>query len=79
MNIDQSRSPSWFNLPLVGAGVSLFAAFLGFWDYVQPSESADMCFDVEEGMTDLEVASMALLGGLISLYAHYRRGARARE
>lgn len=71
MKVNPTRLSSWLNLSLVGASVSLLAAFLGFWDYLQPSESGDMCIDVEEGMTDIEIAGLALLGGLITLYGHY--------
>ena len=50
----------------------LLAAYLGFWDYIQPSESGDLCIDTEEGAADLEIAGLALIGGLVTLYGHFK-------
>ncbi len=56
-----------------GAAISVLAACLGFWDYVSPTENQDLCIDVEEGATDLYIAGLALIGGLVTLYGHFRR------
>jgi hypothetical protein len=56
----------------VGGAISVFAAYLGFWDYVSPTENQDLCIDVEEGATDLYIAGLALIGGLVTLYGHLR-------
>jgi hypothetical protein len=69
------RHPRSYPLPslvAVGAAISLLAAYLGFWDYVSPTENQDMCIDVEEGATDLYIAGLALIGGLMTLYGHFR-------
>ncbi len=72
MNSKQSQLPPWVNPVVIGGAVSLFAAYLGFWDYIQPSESDDLCIDTEEGAADLEIAGLALIGGLLTLYGHFR-------
>ena len=72
MKYKQSQLPPWVNPVVIGGGVSLLAAYLGFWDYIQPSESDDLCIDTEEGATDLEIAGLALIGGLVTLYGHFR-------
>ena len=72
MNYKQSQLPAWVNPCVIGGAVSLLAAYLGFWDYVQPSESDDLCIDTEEGATDLEIAGLALIGGLVTLYGHFK-------
>ena len=72
MNYRQSQLPAWVNPCVIGGAVSLLAAYLGFWDYVQPSESDDLCIDTEEGATDLEIAGLALIGGLVTLYGHFK-------
>ncbi|CAN5895451.1 MAG: hypothetical protein USCGTAYLOR_02909 [Chromatiales bacterium USCg_Taylor] len=72
MNYKQSQLPAWVNPCVIGGAVSLLAAYLGFWDYIQPSESDDLCIDTEEGATDLEIAGLALIGGLVTLYGHFK-------
>ncbi|MGH8511920.1 MAG: hypothetical protein ACREUD_00505 [Gammaproteobacteria bacterium] len=72
MNYKQSQLPLWVNPVVIGGAVSLLAAYLGFWDYIQPSESDDLCIDTEEGAADLEIAGLALIGGLVTLYGHFR-------
>lgn len=72
MNYGQSQLPPWVNPCVIGGAVSLLAAYLGFWDYIQPSESDDLCIDTEEGATDLEIAGLALIGGLVTLYGHFK-------
>jgi len=72
MNYKQNQLPPWVNPVVVGGGVSLLAAYLGFWDYIQPTESGDLCIDTEEGAADLEIAGLALIGGLVTLYGHLR-------
>jgi hypothetical protein len=67
-----SRSHPLPSLVAVGAAISLLAAYLGFWDYVSPTENQDMCIDVEEGASDLYIAGLALIGGLMTLYGHLR-------
>ncbi len=66
------RSRPLFNVVAIGGAISVFAAYLGFWDYVSPTENQDMCIDVEEGATDLYIAGLALIGGLITLYGAFR-------
>ncbi|MDQ3564944.1 MAG: hypothetical protein M3436_12635 [Pseudomonadota bacterium] len=72
MNSKQTQLPPWVNPCVIGGAISLLAAYLGFWDYIQPSESGDLCIDTEEGATDLEIAGLALIGGLVTLYGHFR-------
>ena len=72
MNSKQSQLPPWVNPFVIGGAVSLLAAYLGFWDYIQPSESDDLCIDTEEGAADLEIAGLALIGGLVTLYGHFK-------
>ena len=72
MNSKQNQLPPWVNPVVIGGAVSLLAAYLGFWDYIQPSESDDLCIDTEEGAADLEIAGLALIGGLVTLYGHFK-------
>ena len=56
------------SLGALGGVIALTAGLLGFWDYAVPSVTQNLCVDVEEGMSDLYVAALALLGGIMTLY-----------
>ncbi len=73
MLLRHSRSRPRLGIIAVGGAISVLAAALGFWDYVSPTENQDMCIDVEEGATDLYIAGLALIGGLVTLYGHFQR------
>lgn len=62
------KLPPWLHPCFIGGAVSVLAACC-FWDYVdRPTDHEDLCIDVEEGISDLEIAGLALLGGLFTLY-----------
>jgi len=49
MYSNQSQLPPWVNPVVIGGAVSLLAAYLGFWDYIQPTESGDLCYRYRRG------------------------------
>jgi hypothetical protein len=48
--------------------MSVTGGIAGFYDYFAHSALNDMCIDTEEEFTDVYIAGMALLGGLIGMY-----------
>ena len=67
-----SAKPVWFTRGVIGGVVSIAAGFLGFLDYMVPMASQDMCIDVEEGISDLYIASLALVGGILAISSRTR-------
>jgi hypothetical protein len=52
--------------------VSVAAGLLGFLDYLVSTATQNVCIDVEEGISDLYIAGLALLGGLLAIYGHMK-------
>ncbi len=48
------------------------AGLLGFLDYLVPTATQNVCIDVGEGISDLYIAGLALLGGLLAIYSHMK-------
>jgi hypothetical protein len=67
-----SAKPAWLTRGMIGGVVSIAAGFLGFLDYMVPMASQDICIDVEEGISDLYIAGLALVGGILAISSRTR-------
>ena len=70
MNDLNSSKPAWFSSGVIGGVVAVVAGLLGFLDYLVPTQI--VCIDVEEGITDLYIAGLALLGGILALHGRIK-------
>jgi hypothetical protein len=59
---------------MIGGLISVAAGLLGFFDYLVPTATQNVCIDVEEGISDLYIAGLALLGGILAVYGHHTDG-----
>lgn len=62
-----NASPSWLNIGMVGSILSLVAGILGFYDYFVPASGLQGLVDLEENLSDLYIAALALIGGLLGI------------
>lgn len=69
-----SSQPAWFTRGVIGGGISIAAGLLGFLDYFVSTATQNVCIDVEEGVSDRYVASLALLGGILALSRRHTGG-----
>ncbi len=60
--------PAWLSRGVIGGGISVAAGLLGLLDYMVPTATQNVCIDVEEGIVDLYIAGLALLGGIVAIY-----------
>jgi hypothetical protein len=72
MNDLNGTKPAWLSRGVIGGAVSVAAGLLGFADYIIPAESQDMCIDMEEGISDLYIAGLALLGGIVAIHGRIK-------
>jgi hypothetical protein len=72
MNDLNSSKPAWFSTGVIGGVVAVVAGLLGFLDYLVPTTTQNVCIDVEEGITDLYIAGLALLGGILALHGRIK-------
>lgn len=64
----------WFSRSMIGGLISVAAGLLGFFDYLVPTATQNVCIDVEEGISDLYIAGLALLGGILVIYGRHTDG-----
>ena len=69
-----SAKPVGFSRSMIGGVVSMAAGLLGFFDYLVPTATQNVCIDVEEGISDLYIAGLALLGGILAIYSRHTDG-----
>jgi hypothetical protein len=55
---------------MIDGVVSVAAGLLGFLDYLVPTATQNVCIDVEEGISDLYIAGLALLDGILAIHGH---------
>ena len=72
-NLDDSK-PVWLTRGVIGSVISIAAGLLGFLDYFVPTATQNVCIDVEEGISDLYVAGLALIGGILALPRRHTDG-----
>jgi hypothetical protein len=72
MNELNNTKPRWFTSGMIGGMVSVAAGLLGFLDYLVPTATQNVCIDVEEGISDLYIAGLALLGGILAIHGHMK-------
>ncbi|MGH8658901.1 MAG: hypothetical protein ACREV4_10650 [Gammaproteobacteria bacterium] len=65
MNRATNPYPPWLNIGMVGSILSLAAGILGFYDYFVPPASLQGLIDLEENLSDLYIAGLALVGGIL--------------
>lgn len=64
--------PPWVNLSMLGSLLSVAAGIFGFYDYFLPPASEAGIIDVEENLSDLYIAGLALIGGLLGIYGNVK-------
>jgi hypothetical protein len=72
MNELNNTKPTWFSSGVIGGVVSVAAGLLGFLDYLVPTATQNLCIDVEEGISDLYIAALALLGGILAIHGRIK-------
>lgn len=60
-------SPPWLDIGMLGSLMSLAAGILGFYDYFVPTASLPGLIDLEENLSDLYIAGLALIGGILGI------------
>ena len=72
--VNDSNLPkhSWLSIGVVGGLTAVAAGLIGFLDYFVPSTTQNLCIDVEEGISDLYVAGLALFGGILAIYGRVK-------
>ncbi|MCI0353348.1 MAG: hypothetical protein L0Z53_28345 [Acidobacteriales bacterium] len=62
-----STYPPWLNIGMIGGILSLAGGILGFYDYFVPPASLQGLIDLEENLSDLYIAGLALVGGILGI------------
>jgi hypothetical protein len=65
MNRATKPYPLWLNTGTIGSVLSLAAGILGFYDYFVPPANLQGLVDLEENLSDLYIAGLALVGGIL--------------
>lgn len=69
----RSNIPPWLNIATLGSAMSISAGIFGFYDYFVPTTFQGSMIDLEENLSDLYIAGLALVGGLFGLYGNLNR------